>query len=276
MISFFKNLFQHFASCNTTEKGSSLAYYAVFSLFPMIIIIVSLLGILFGEQAVKGEILTQLQSFIGSEAALQIQDLIKNQHLNHKNILTTVLGFATLALSASGMLIQIYSSFNRIWDVKVENRSGILQYILSHIKSLLVLIILFFIMFSSTALNTFLVKFSEHLHVDYRFAYLYEHLVSLLILSFSFSIMFKFLGDAKIKWGPALAGGLFTAIFFVIGKTGIGFYIGHSHITTTFGTASTIVLLLLWVYYTSQIIFLGASFVYVVSSRLGYSIQAEN
>ena len=116
MKSFFKNLFQHFAKCNSTEKGSSLAYYAVFSLFPMIMIIVSLLGMFFGEQAVKGEIFIHLQNIIGDAAAMQIENLIRNQHIDHRNILTTIIGFATLAISASGMLIQIHSSFNSIWQ----------------------------------------------------------------------------------------------------------------------------------------------------------------
>jgi len=272
MKKFIVEVFNHFFDSNTFQKGASLAYYAVFSLLPMIVIITSILGFLFGEQAVSGEIYTQLKDFLGNDASMQIQTIIKSQHTNHNSILTSIIGFVTLALSASGMFIQIHNSFNNIWNIRAKPKNNILKYLSKHLASFSILIVLFFIILISTAVNSFLVKHANNLHSDYTFSFLYEHLISFIVFGIVFSIMFKFLGDAKIHWKSTILGGLFTTLLFIFGKTGISMYIGHSHISSTFGSASVLALLMLWVYYTSQIIFLGASFVKVISNRLGYEI----
>ncbi|MFT5761293.1 MAG: membrane protein [Polaribacter sp.] len=272
MIKFIKEVYNHFFNSNTFQKGASLAYYAVFSLFPMIIIITSLLGIFYGKQAVSGEIYTQLKDILGNDASIQIQDIIKNQHKNHNSIITSITGFATLAFSASGMFSQIHSSFNSIWNIKAKPKSSVLKYLSKHLASFLLLIGLFFIILISTVINSFLVKHTNSLQSDYTFIYIYEHIASFIVLSLVFAIMFKFLGDAKLHWKATILGGLFTSLLFIFGKIGIATYIGHSHISSTFGSASVLALLMLWVYYTSQIIFLGASFVKIASDKLGYEI----
>jgi len=272
MIKLVKEIFNHFFDSNTFQKGASLAYYAVFSLLPMIIIITSFLGLIWGKHAVSGEIYTQLKDVLGNDASMQIQNIIKNQHTNHNSVLTSIIGFATLALSASGMFSQIHNSFNSIWNIKEKPKSSILKYLSKHLVSFLILIGLFFIILVSTTINSFLVKYANNIHSDYKISYLYEHLTSFSALSIVFAIMFKFLGDAKVHWKATILGGGFTALLFIFGKIGIGMYIGHSHISSTFGSASALALLMLWVYYTSQIIFLGASFVKIISDRLGYEI----
>lgn len=276
MIKFIKEVFNHFFDSNTFQKGASLAYYAVFSLLPMIIIITSLLGIFFGKQAVSGEIYSQLKDLLGNDAAVQIQNIIKNQHTNHNNVFTTLFGFTTLAFSASGMFSQIHNSFNNIWNIKAKPKSSILRYVSKHLMSFLILIGLFTIILISTVVSSFLIKYANGLHSDYNFSYIYEHLISFIVLSIVFAIMFKFLGDVKVHWKATILGGIFTTFLFIFGKIGIGMYIGHSHISSTFGSASVLALLMLWVYYTSQIIFLGASFVKIISDKLGYEIQPNN
>lgn len=272
MISFLKSVFNHFLKSDTLQKGATLAYYAVFSLFPIIIIVTSLFGIFLGEKAVSGEIHVHLKDILGSDAATQIQDIIKNQHINHNNILTTIIGFGTLVFSASGMFSQTHNAFNSIWGIEEKSKSNPIKYFTKHLVSFTILIFLFFIIVISTTLNSLLIKYTQDLHVNFKFFYVYEHIASFLVLSIIFSIMFKFLGDAKVQLKPAILGGLFTALLFIFGKAAIGFYIGHIHISTTFGSASLLALLMLWVYYTSQIIFLGASFVKVISEKLGCEI----
>jgi len=273
MIQFFKEVFGHFLNSDTFQKGAALAYYAVFSILPIIIIITSLLGIFFGKQAVSGEIYAQLKDVLGSDAALQLQNIVKSQHVNHNNLLTTVIGFATLALSASGMVSQIHNAFNSLWEIKEKPKSGLLKYITKHLASFVILVVLFFIILISTTLNSFLSKYAHSLHSDYQMTFLYEHVTSLLVIALITGIMYKYLGDAKIHWKSAIAGGMFTAILFVLGKSAIGMYIGHSHVSSTFGAASVLALLMLWVYYTSQIIFLGASFVKIISEKMNCRIE---
>ena len=276
MFSFLKAVFNHFFNSNTFQKGAALAYYAVFSMFPMIIIVVSILGVVFGKQAVSGEIFLQLKDVLGTEAASQIQSIIKNQHTNHNSILTTIIGFATLLLSASGMFSQIHNAFNNIWGIKAKPKNSIIRYFTKHLFSFSILILLFFILVLSTSINAFFMKHSEHLKDNYELSYLYEHLSSFVVITILFTIMFRFLGDAQVKLMPALISGAFTASLFLLGKIGIAMVIGRSHLSTTFGSASILALVMLWVYYTSQIIFLGASFLKILSERMHLSILPDD
>ena len=275
MFAFIKEVFQHFFKSNTFQKGASLGYYAVFSFLPIIIIVTSILGLLFGKQAISGEIYTQLKGLLGSDAAIQIQDLIKNQHYNHNSILTTLIGLVTLFFSASKMFIQIHNSFNNVWDIKSKPKNNVVKYISKHFASFLLLIFLFFLLGLSTAVNSFLLSYSKNLHYDIESLFLYEYLASIVVLSLIFAIMFKFLGDAIVHWKIAFSAGLFTAVFFTFGKIIIGLYIKHSHITSAFGSASVLALLMLWVYYTSQILFLGASFAEILGRKTGLEIKPK-
>lgn len=275
MIRFFKDVFNHFLDSDTFQKGAALGYYAVFSIFPIIIIITSLLGTFFGEDAVSGQIHNQLKDVLGDKTALQLQDMIKNQYISHNNVLTSIIGFATLAFAASGMLSQIHNAFNKIWNIQEKPKNGLVKYALKQLSSLVILILLFLVAFISTSINSLLIQFSKELIDNSNLISVYEHFGSFVIMILIFFIMFKLLGDARVHWKPALFGGVFTAILFLIGKIGISMYIGHSHVSSTFGAASSVVLLMLWVYYISQIIFLGASFVQIVSDRLHLKITAS-
>lgn len=273
MMSFLKAVFNHFLNGNTFQKGAALAYYAVFSIFPIIIIVISILGLVFGKQAVSGEVFTQLKDVLGTDAAQQIQTIIKQHHTNHNSILTSILGFATLLLSASGMFSQIHNAFNSLWNIKAKPKNSLVRYFTKHLSSFALLMVLFTVMIVSTSANAFLTHHSEHLHKSQKLSFLYEHISSFLVISFLFTIMFKFLGDAKVHWKPAFVSGFFTSILFLLGKIGIAMLIGRSHLSTTFGSASILALIMLWVYYTSQIIFLGASFLKVLSDRMNLEIQ---
>lgn len=276
MLTFLKAVFNHFLNSNTFQKGAALAYYAVFSIFPIIIIVISILGLVFGKQAVSGEIFTQLKDGLGSDAAHQIQDLIKQQHTNHNSVLTSIIGFATLLLSASGMFSQIHNAFNNIWNLKAKPKNSLIRYFTKHLSSFVLLMVLFLVLIVSTSANAFLVHHAVHLHNDYKLAFIYEHLSSLLVIALLFAIMFKFLGDAKVHWKPAIISGVFTAVLFTLGKIGIAMLIGRSHLSTTFGSASILALIMLWVYYTSQIIFLGASFLKVLSDQMQLPIEPDD
>ena len=272
MVSFIKELFLYFFKSNSFQKGAGLAYYAVFSFIPIIIIVTSIVGIIFGEKAVAGEIYTQLKNTLGDSAALQIEQLIKDHHINHNSIVTTIIGFMTLTLSASGMFIQIHNSLNTIWNIQLKPGNGLIIYFSKHLGSFLLLILLFFLLFSTTLINSYLMSFQNQLGSNFSSLYLYEHLVSFLILSAIFTLIFRFLGDAIIQYKPSLFGGTLTALLFTFGKVGIGLYIKHSNLSSTFGSASLLAIIMLWVYYTSQIMFLGASFIAVFSKRTGHPV----
>jgi membrane protein len=276
MIKLVKDAFIHFLNSNTFQKGASLAYYTVFSFVPIIIVIISLLGFFFGEQAVSGEIYYQLNKIFGNDASMQIQEIIKNHHINHNSLTTTFIGFAVLIFSASQMFNEIHDSFNSIWSIKGKLKNSIFKYFSTYLASFLILILSFFIILISTLVSSFLIKYSHNFHFDYEFLYVYEHCLSFATMSIVFTTMFKFLSDAKLHWKPTYIGGLITSSLFIFGKIIIAWYIGYNHLSSTFGSAIFIVVLLLWVYYTSQILFLGASFVKVISEKLGFEITVKN
>lgn len=274
----FRSVLSHFFETKTFEKGAALSYYAVFSFLPIIIIIISVSGLFFGEQAVKGEIFLEIKGVLGKEIAEQIQQFLKNQYRYGANIAMTVIGAITLILSATAVFYQLQTSLNDIWLIKSKPKSNILKYFTSQFISFLIIITTGFILLASITINSFIYKFAEKFNQSAYFSklyFLFELSISLVFVSFLFTLMFKYLGDAIVRWKAALAGGIFTAILFSIGKLLFSIYFGNSNTLTTFGSASVIALLLVWIYYTAQIIYLGASFTYVWSRMKGYPILPD-
>ncbi len=272
MLSFFKTVFTHFFQSDPFQKGAALAYYAVFSIFPILIIVVSVLGLLFGKQAVSGDLFIQLKSVLGNEAALQIQSIIKQHHTSYNSLLTTVLGFGMLLLSASGMFNQIHKAFNSIWGLKAKPKNSIARYLTKHMTSFVLLTTLFFILILSTSFNALLTHYTQHLAQSQKLLTVYEHLSSFVVLTLLLTLMFKFLGDAVVHWKPAVLSGIFTGVLFLLGKILITLIVNKKNLSTSFGSASILALIMLWVYYLSQIIFLGASFLEILSARLKLDI----
>lgn len=275
IIEFFKGVFNNFSSSNTFEKGAALAYYTVFSFFPMILIIISLIGLFFDQEIVSGEIFRQLSGFLGEDGAAQIQEILAARERKDSNLFMTILGFIILAFTATGTMNQIQSSFNAIWGFKTRPESSYLRFIVSRFVSFGTLLTIGAILFASTFISGIVQTFTERLPDAYQNLHIYEYIISLFILSLVFGIMYKYLGDAKVHWKVALVSGAFTSVLFLIGKLGIGYYLSTSDLSSSFGTASIIALLMIWVYYSSQIIFLGAAFACQYSVKIGKEIQPD-
>jgi len=275
-MKFLKDIFNHYLKSNTFEKGAALSYYVAFSFLPMIMIIISVLGILFKEDTVSGELNTQLEMYVGHQAALQIENLIRSQHLNHDSKFTTILGIATLALASTGGFNQIHKSLNAIWGFKIKSRSSFLNYIIKHVTFFLILIILGFLLIFSAYVTRFLYKYSSSLPDLFANARLYKHVVSLLLVFLTLIVLFKFLGNAHVPWKTALVSALVTSVLFILGKEAISVYIAHSNLSTTFGAASIIALLMIWVFYTAQILYFGACFAYVFGKKIGSEITPDS
>ena len=272
MIKLIKDSFAHFLDSDPFQEGAALAYYTMFSLIPVIIIIISFLDLFFSQQTVTGEVFNLFKDLLGEDAAAQIQNTIKDQHSNHNSIMTSMIGFITVAFASSGVLSQIHDSFNRIWNLKAKVKNNIFTYASKHMMSLFLLIIFLFFIFLTTGLNSFLVKHYESAHIDYNYLVIVEHVISFVVASVIFTIMFKTLGDVKLNLKPAIFGGLITSFLFFVGKVSVGLYFVYTNPTSNFGSSSYIGLFMLWVYYISQTIFIGASFVKVISERLGFEI----
>lgn len=277
-FSYLRQVFKEFSADNIMKYSASLAYYTVFSIAPLLVIVTSLSGIFFGKDAIKGEVYAQLNQLVGSAAAVQIQETIKNIHLTGNNFFASVVSIVILLIGATSIFGEVQDSLNKIWGLRVKTKKTWWKLILTRLLSFSLILSICFIMIVSLILNVIVSSFGDFLsryiyNFNVYFIELTDTVLSFLISSFLFSLMFKILPDAKIRWKDVLFGGFITAIFFTLGKFGIGFYLGKSNLTTLYGAAGSIIIIMVWVYYSSIILYLGAEFTKVHANLYGRKIE---
>ena len=259
------------------KLGASLSYYTIFALPPLLIIIISVCGVFFGPEAVRGEIYGQIARLVGKEAAIQIQDMIKNVALSHDTVVATTIGIITLIFGASGVFGEIQDSINRIWGIKAKPNRGLAKLIRNRLISFSMIVVLGFLLLVSLILNAITEALSNKLQQIFPHISIYLFYAINLVLLFGlitalFAIIFKTLPDGRVHWKDALIGSTFTAFLFMIGKSAIGFYLGNSKIATTYGAAGSLIVILLWVYYSALILYFGAEFTKVYAYTFGRKI----
>jgi membrane protein len=278
IFSYVKQVFKEFSADNILKYSAALAYYTVFSIAPLIVIISTLSGIFFGKEAVNGQVYEQLNGLVGSMAAVQIQEIIKNIHLTSNNFFASVISVIILLVGATSIFGEVQDSLNKIWGLRVKTKKIWWKLILTRILSFSLILSIGFVMGVSLVLNAIVSAFgnflSRYVHnFSVYFIETAEGILSFLVANFLFSLMFKLLPDAKIRWKDVLFGGFITAAFFTIGKLAIGFYLGKSNLTTLYGAAGSIIIIMVWVYYSSIILYLGAEFTKVHANLYGRKIQ---
>ena len=276
-IKVFRGAVSNFIDDNGPKLSASLSYYTIFALAPMILIVMSLAGIFLGLEAVQGKIYGQINGLVGDSTALQIQSIIKNIQGTHHTTAGAAIGFAILLLAVTGVFTEIQDSINYIWSVKAKPKKGWVKMLLNRLLSFSLIISFGFILMVSLSVNTLIDLLSERLktyfaEVTVYIFYVMNMSVLFLVIACLFAIIFKVLPDAQIKWKDAFIGAFFTALLFIAGKFLIGFYLGNSSVGVTYGPAASIVVLLLWVYYSSIILFFGAEFTQVYARHYGGGI----
>jgi Predicted membrane protein len=267
-----------FAGDDPMSHSSIIAFYTIFSLPAVLIIIIRIAGLAFGEEAVTGELYNQIKGLIGPKSAEQIQDIIRHTSQSEKGALATTIGIATLVFSATTVFISVQNALNAVWGVKAKPEKGWLKFIVNRILSFAMVVSFGFLLLVSLSVEALLTIFNEVLKAllaDYA-AYLLQGIsivVSLAVNLLLFGLIFKVLPDAKIRWGDMWAGAFITTVLFAVGKYLIGFYLGNSDVASAYGAAGSFVLLLLWVYYSSIILILGAEFTQVIAQQRGRGIQ---
>ncbi len=272
-----KQTFDHFADNSVTSKSAALAFYTFFSLAPILLIVIFVGDLFYRREAIEGNLFGQIQGFVGPDAAHQIQEIIRNAAASKNSQFATVIGVIALLFSATGVFTEIQSSINSIWQLKPKPRKGWLKYLLNRVISLSMVLGLGFILLVSLVISTLMDVLMERLlkmlpQGSVVIAYSVNLLITLFITSFLFGIIFKFLPDAKIQWKDVRAGAFTTAILFMLGKFGIGYYLGKSNPGGVYGTAGSVVIILLWVYYSSIILYFGACFTKVNAMFTGRHI----
>lgn len=247
-----------------TVWAASLAYLTVFSLSPLLLLLTAVAGLFFGEQAIRGQLFGQLQGILGTDAAALIQKAVSNTTQPSGNIIATIIGVVTLILGATGIFGQLQQAFNAIWDVKTHPKAGFKALVIDRLLSLSMLLIIAFLLAISVGLS-----FVTNAAANYMNSFAaipipvmegINLLISFVILSILFAAMFKILPDVKIPLRAVIPGAVLTALLFVLGKFLIGWYIGRSAYTSTYGAAGSLMVLLVWVYYSVQLLLLGAEF----------------
>lgn len=280
--SFYQILIQSlkdFANDNALKFSASLSYYTVFSIAPMLIIIIGLAGIFLGREAVEGEVYLQFAGLIGTTAAELLQTAIRNVEITGQGWLATGIGIVTLLVGATGVFTELQDSLNLIWSLKAKPGNGILQYLINRVISFSMILTLGFLLIVSLLVNAVINLLSERLFSAHEswtwFVQVLNVTVIIATVTVLFAFMFKFLPDAKIRWKHVWAGALFTSALFMVGKLAIGYYLSNSAIATSFGAAGSMAIMLAWVYYSSAILFFGAEFTKNYSIRYGYKIVPD-
>jgi membrane protein len=272
----FKEAFDEWNEDKAPRLAAALSYYTVFSLAPLLIVVIAVAGLFWGQEAVQGRLDEQIQGLVGRDGADMIQEIIVNARRPQESMVATILGLVTLLLGASGVFGQLQDALNTVWGVQPKPRN-ILGTIQDRFVSFTMVLGVGFLLLVSlvisaalAALNNFFLNLlpgAEFLLQVINF------IISFGVITLLFALIFKILPDVEIEWRDVGIGAAFTAFMFTIGKTLIGLYLGNSGVASTFGAAGSLVIILLWIYYSAQILLYGAEFTQVYARRYGSHIR---
>lgn len=269
--------YKGFQQDNPMLYGASIAFYMIFSLPALLIFAVYIAGMIYGEEAVKGSLYQQIATHVGEGIAKQVQNILRNVSMNESGAVAKTIGFATLIFSATTVFVNIQLALNEIWGVRAKPQRGWLKLIVDRLFSFVIVVSLGLILIAIQIIDLALKvseEFISRFLSDYTI-YLTQLITftsSIAIVTLVFALVFKLLPDAKIRWRDVWVGSLVTTVLFVLGKELIGVYLRTSNLSTSYGTAGSLVILLIWIYYSSVIFLVGAEFTKAYSRHVGDAI----
>lgn len=253
--------------------SAALAYYTVFSLAPLLLLATAIAGFILGEEAVKGELSKQLSVLLGKQGAEAINALVANANKPAQGIIATIAGGVALILGATGVFSELKSSLNVIWDATPQKTSGIKAFFKDRLLSFAMVASIGFLLLVSMLVNTALsiasTFFSGHFEIPPALFQVFYTVLSFALTTFLFALIFKVLPEKKVEWRDVWVGALITALLFTIGRLLIGVYLGSSSVLSAFGASASVVLIMVWTYYSAAIVFFGAEFTEVYSRAHG-------
>ena len=279
MFALLKETFKEFMADKAMRLSAALAYYSVFSLAPLLIIAISIAGAIYGEDAARGAIEYQLKDAIGGDAARVVQDMVKAAYLDDKGSLMTVVSVAILLVTASIVFAQLKDAMNTIWGIGMKPGRGVKGFVKTRLLALSMVLVIGFLLLISLVLSTAIAAATNWLGnampiPGFIFQAL-SFLLSLGVVTVLFALIFKILPDADVRWRDVWIGALITAILFSIGQLLLGLYLGREGAASAYGAAGAIILLLSWVYYSANILLLGAEFTQVYARQRGRAIEPK-
>jgi len=278
IYNFVKAVIEKFGDDKAPKLGASLAFYTIFSLSPLLVIVISIAGLLFGPDAAKGEIVTQIEDLIGREGAQIVETALKNTNDPETGIISLIISLVTLAIGSTVVFIELQDSLNMIWKVKPKpGRNFIKGLLVDRFQSFALVVGTGFLLLVSLLISAGITALSNYLqgkiNLPFDLMQIINLVLSIAVMFVLFGLIYKVLPDVHINWKDVWVGSLVTSLLFSLGKYLIGLYLGSNTLGSTYGAAGSLVILLLWVYYSAQILFLGAEFTQVYANRYGSGIR---
>jgi membrane protein len=258
---------------NVQRMSAALAYYTIFSLAPLLVIAIAIAGLVFGEDAARGEIVGEIQELVGRDGAKAIQTMIQSAYHPAQSAIATIVGIVTLLVGATGAFSEVYDALNLIWRVNQESSTAMRTIIKARFMSFGMILIVGFLLLVSLVLSAVLAGISKYassfLPAPAPLFHFVDFLFSLAVVTVLFAMIFKVLPEIKIRWGDVWAGATLTALLFTVGKFVIGFYVGKSVSASSYGAAGSLVVVVAWIYYSAFILYFGAEFTQVYAHQCG-------
>lgn len=278
-IKFFQRVFQEWNQDKVTRLAASLSYYTVFSLAPLLVIIIAVVGLIFGADVAQKQIIGQVQGLVGADGAQLIDSLLNNARKidPSTNLLATIFALVAIVLGATGVVGELKDSLNTIWNVTPKPGNGLFGTFFERVLSLGMVLGVGFLLMVSLIVSASLAALGAALRGYFEQWVIIAQVLDLVIsfgsIALLFALLFKFLPDVRVAWRDVWIGSVVTALLFTLGKYAIGLYLGNSNIASPFGAAGSLVILFVWIYYAAQILFLGAEITQVYSTMFGSGIQ---
>lgn len=272
---------KEFMKNNSLRLAAALSYNTIFSLPPLLFIIVNMAGYFFGQEAINGQLYDQIKGMVGPEAAAQIQESLKSVHLEGSSPLATWIGVGTLVFAGTTIFVTLQESLNQVWNLQTKAKNGILKLVMDRVLSFGIILSISFLLLVSLVVSAVLGVLTDYLQrlmpgIAIFFIYLLDIVVSLGFITLLFALIYKYLPDAIIRWRDVWVGAFVTALLFVLGKYLIGWYLGQSDMGSTYGAAGSIIILLSWIYYSSLIVFYGAEVTQEYADTYGQPVQPDH
>jgi membrane protein len=282
MLSLFKQTASEWMEDDAPSLGAALAYYTVFSLAPLMTIAIAIAGFFLGKEAAQGQIFDELRGLLGADGGKAVEEMVQSANAQPTaGVVATIISVIMLLFGASGVFGQLQASLNAIWGVKAKPGRGVLGLIKDRLLSFGFTLVVGFLLLVSLLLSAGMALMADWIGGlmpgSEALAYILNIVLSLSMITLLFATIFKFLPDAKIAWHDVWIGAFLTALLFTIGKFALGIYLGKSGVASSYGAAGSLIVLLLWVYYSSQLLFFGAEFTQVYANRFGSRVApADN
>ena len=276
-----KDAFMSWNKDDPWRLSAIIAYYAILSLPGLLVIIIQLLSYIWGAEIVEGRVHGEISAAMGTGAADAVQSIFESARADEQSLIATLIGIGALVFGATGVFYHLQISINRIFQIEPDPKSGLVRYLIDRTRSFGFVLIIAFLLLMSFVISALLSALQDIVgdwfpEVYYYVAQGLNILVSLGVISFLFALIFKYLPDARIKWKSVWIGAVLTAILFTIGKELLSFYFGEASPESIYGAAGSIIIVMLWVSYSSLIVFFGAEFTWVYASRYGHGIRPKS